>query len=256
MEDSLVISDDKPYLPFSAQDPPDLFNVWINYPDLCVNLTNFVSTAKLDKPVDLQKIFAKYPYCEILQSNLKRICLPSQYPYRHAKLYDYGLISFTGNATFRESRAIADRYLELIRDADQPDVNIATYSLSNIGCLMNFDFVLDIEEYNKDKPDAIYDTETFVGSRLYGEPKRLVSHACVTTFKRNINIVNATNDRDVCFDIERLYYKYAKHAHAVNSEKGQALLVKPEKKKRETGTRKRKSNTSEDGAYKKRKTGS
>jgi hypothetical protein len=239
MDDSVVFNFGLKRLPHTQAAKKNVYAEWIEFPPLCVNTTNFVTTAKLSERVNVAKIVEKFPFCKIVKENMEKVSLPTIQPYRDGKIYDFGAIGFCGNATFREARVIADQFVDLLRGSSNPDIRIVDFNTSNVGCLMDFDFVLDIYKYNADKPEAIFEESNFGGSRLGGEHKFLVSRAHVTTFKEKINVVSAANERDVCWDIMRLFDEYRKCGHPIGSRKARKILNPPKKEALEPVTKRR-----------------
>lgn len=188
--------------------PVELYKEWISMPAGCIQATNYVSRAKLSHPIDINRFIERYPFCEIDLKNDEGISLSTRYPPRFAVIYSSGMIKFSGEGSFRSSRLIAEKYVGMIRECGYPDIDIVDYSLVNIGCIMEFPFDLDIEEYNKTRNDAIYIPGSFAGSRYENQASELASNAVITLFKEKLNVVGANSARYVCYDLMRLYDKY------------------------------------------------
>lgn len=187
---------------------PNVFQIWNEFPPKCVNLSNYVTRAKLNQKIDILKFTENYPFCQFKSKNWGSVSLSTIFPFRYAVIYTSGMINFSGNSDFRTSRVIAERYVKMIQDIGYKDIEIINFRLVNITCGMGLDFIMDVKQYNKSRKDTLRTKNDFAGSRHLKLASTLVSGASVTVFKEKINIVGTARERDVCFDLARLYETY------------------------------------------------
>jgi TATA-box binding protein (TBP) (component of TFIID and TFIIIB) len=234
----IELSPPRNYLRPHTQQYIPIFNQWVEYPPKCVNISNYVTRAALSEPIKVSKFAKELPFCKMNVKNWDSASLATQYPYRFASIYDTGIIKFSGASSLRASRAITDRYVDLMRSCGYPNIRVLQSRAVNIGCCFNFDFALDIKAYNETMECSVYLADNFVGSRDASLSNKLVSNATVTVFTNGVNIVGATSERDVCFDIERLHRKYelyklpdgAEQVHNTRKPQKQQNYIKSESK--------------------------
>lgn len=185
----------------------NIFHRWIEFPPECINVSNYVTRARLSEPIDIRDFVNKYPFCEI-KTNWRSISLSSRYPFRKASIHPSGLINFSGDSNFRIARAVADRYLKMIQECGYPNIKITNFRVVNLTCMMDFPFSIDVNKWHKSNKDSIKFKGGFVGVRQQKLASTLASGASITVFKDKVNVVGTWNEHVVCYDIMRQYEKY------------------------------------------------
>lgn len=185
----------------------NIFHRWIEFPPECINVSNYVTRARLSEPINIRDFVNKYPFCEI-KTNWRSISLSSRYPFRKASIHPSGLINFSGDSNFRIARAVADRYLKMIQECGYPNIKITNFRVVNLTCMMDFPFSIDVNKWHKSNKDSIKFKGGFVGVRQQKLASTLASGASITVFKDKVNVVGTWNEHVVCYDIMRQYKKY------------------------------------------------
>lgn len=200
--------------------PPSQF---VLFPPNCISVSNVVSKTTFNMSVCGTQIVEKYPFCRRNSKNWRAVLIRSINPPGAASVYDDGMMMITGCTSKRASRWAADRYVDYLRAAGYPKLDIVKFAVVNNTTTFGMSNTLDVERYRRDAcPELVYIPDSFVGARKKGRR----TGALITLFTNYGTALGSPDLHNLCLDVEEELLKLRPFLVERNSPEEAAVLAR------------------------------